>query len=591
MAKAKVELPDGRIATIEIPDGMSMEEAQAELETMYDTTPEAFGAPAQAPAPEAAPQAAPAPTPAAAESGSWMDNVPHLQIPRGMLTGQADNPMAAYGAGLREAGGGMVRGARQLFNKLTGDDAELAELNQQEEAARADWEQRSAEHPIAGGAGKLVGNVGAPLAAAAAVPTAAGAGVAGGLGLLLRTGLGAASGATAGAAQPLTGQEEQGGERGINAALGGTIGGVVPGLGAMVRKGRNALSKVDADDALTDFAKRQLGATHEKGASGAYAKVNEAIEGKYKALREKFSQQYDAIEKAPTPPVKLETTARLGDEVLSLPEEVSAGLSPTARRVAKSLQKGATKTSSIVDASGKPIQDARDVSFADVRETIRELRGAKRGLPYTDNGIQQSKRIDSLIKNLDDDLANWGAKNPEAGQVLAKAKELDTEYAKQVAPFSSKDSAIGSYRKPGKQDEKNFNKRFLKDDSGSATGELLERVPEAKDATREAYGHQLLINRGPTTKARALDGGTLSEKLLSKDEREYLKKVADSVRSTKGSGAMLSPTLENILRRSGVGKVETMLHGVEKYGAKPSKGTIMGDMLRAYTAGQFATEE
>ena len=587
MAKAKVQLPDGRVATIEIPDGMSMEEAQAELETMYDSQPEAFGVQASAPTQNVAQAPAQAPAQPQAQEGSWLDNLPHYQIPRGMITGEADNSMAAYGAGLREAGGGMVRGARQLFNKLTGDEAELAELNQQEEAARKDWEQRSAEHTIAGGAGKLVGSIGAPLLAAGALPAG---GAVGAAGLGARALAGGLSGAAGGAAQPLTGQEEAGGDRMGNAALGGTIGGVVPGVTAGASILGNALRKVKPDEAIEDFAKRALGASHSKGAAGAYGAVNDSIESQYTKLRDTFSKLYDDVEKVDLPPVKLQSSSRLSEEVLDLPEEISNALKPTAKRVAEALKRGSTKTSAIVDTSGRPIKDAREVSFADVRDTIRELRAAKRALPYTDNGIQQSKRLDALIQNLDDDLNSWGQSIPEAGTTLQAAKQLDAEYAQQVAPFSSKDAPIGKFRR-GVGDERNFDRQFLRDDSGSAMSDLLKRVPDSKGAARELYGHKLMTPQGPTTKARTLQGGTLGEALLSKSERDYLKKVADAVQEGKSYTGALSPTLERILKVTGAEKLDTMLHGVEKYGQGRKNSTIIADMLRSMSAGQLATEE
>ena len=586
MAKAKVQLPDGRVATIEIPDGMSMEEAQAELEAMYESQPDMFGQSAPAPTPEAAP----APAQAPAQGGSFLDNIPHYQIPRGIITGEADNPMAAYGAGLREAGGGMVRGARQLFNKLTGDEEELAQLNAQEQQARQDWEQRSAEHPIAGGAGKIVGNVGAPLAAAAMLPAAAGGGAVGAGGLALRTLLGGATGAAGGAAQPLTPEEEAQGDRGQNALVSGTIGAVIPGVTAGASRLGNALRKVNADEAVEDFAERALGASHSKGSAAAYEGVKSQIDNQYAKLREGFSKAYDDIEKVDLPPVKLTASSRLSDETLNLPEEVSNALKPTARRVAEALKRGSTKTSAIVDASGKPIRDPREVSFADVRDTIRELRAAKRALPYTDNGIQQSKRLDALIQNLDDDLASWGQKGADQGRTLAAAKNLDAEYAEKVAPFSSKDAPIGKFRR-GVGDERNFDRQFLRDDSGSAMADLTTRVPESKALARELYGHKLMNPQGPVTKARALQGGTLGEALLSKGEREYLKRVADSVKDGKASVGALSPTLERLLKVVGAEKLDTMLHGVEKYGQGRKNSTIMADMLRAYSAGQLATEE
>ena len=121
--------------------------------------------------------------------------------------------------------------------------------------------------------------------------------------------------------------------------------------------------------------------------------------------------------------------------------------------------------------------------------------------------------------------------------------------------------------------------------------DLLNRVPESKGAARELYGHKLMNPQGPTTKARALQGGTLGESILSKQEREYLKRVSDAVREGKSYTGALSPTLERLMKVAGAEKLDTMLHGVEKYGQGRKNSTIIGDMLRSYSAGQFATEE
>lgn len=584
MAKAKVQLPNGRIATVEIPDGMSAEEAGAEIQAMYDADPSAFGVtPQQQPTAQTAPQAGALPTQAAPQQQPQDQNLlsylPHYQIPRGIISGETDNPLSAYGAGLREAGFGMVRGARQLFNKATGDEEELARLNADEEAARSDWDQRSAQHPIMAGAGKLVGSVGAPIAVGAAMP-ALGAGALGGAtGLALRAGAGALAGGVGGAANPLTGEEEESGQRVSNAIGGAAIGGLVPVGTTGISKAYSMLLRKAPDDALADFAKRQLGASHEKGASGAYRSAIDQIDNKYKQLRDQFSQLYDSVEKAPSPPVKLNTSSRLGEEALNLPEEVSYGLSPTARRVAQSLQRGSTKTSPIVDSSGRPIQDPRNVSFGDVRETIRELRAAKRALPYTDNGIQQSRRLDIIIKNLDDDLEEWAKSAPEAREALTAARDIDSRYAKEVAPFVSKDEPIGKFRRSG-QDERSFDRTFLRPDAGFAAEDLLTRVPESRAPLRELYGQKLMTAQGPTLKSRNLEGGTLGEKVLSPEERAYLKKVAESVRANGGSPSLV----DKLMSRVGA---DRLLNGVELYGQPQKKPRILADMLRSYGASQL----
>lgn len=591
MAILEIELPDGRTAELEIPDGMSMEQAAQEVDQLWQTNPEAFGAqPAQVQS-----EQQPADVPRGTEEPGVLSQIeqfasqyfPPYAVGKGMFTeGQTAGELGSYGRGVASGLGSALRGPRQAFNKLTGDDAELAQLNEQEAQARAQLQQDTGGS-IMGSAGRMVGQAApAALAGGALAPLGVGAGA----GMAARMGAGAATGAAGGASTALTGTEEAGGDRTRNAITGGIIGGALPvvtgGISALLR----GKSKMAPGAALADFADRQLGASKAKGASQAFDDVTGAIDDQYGKLRNQFSTAYDAVEKSAKTPVDLVASSRLGDEVLSLPEEVSVSLSPTAKRVLSGVTRASTKTSPIVDVSGKPIQEARKVGFGDVREAIRELKAAGRALPFTDSGQQQRLRLDAIITRLDDDLTAWGSTSTEAGNVLKAAKELDANYAKQVAPFNNRETALGAFRK-GPQDEKSLASSFLRPDSGQAVEDLTSRVPGAKDPLRELYGRGLLTERNTVPGIRQLEGGTTAEKLLSKPEREYLLEVAESVRKTKGlGGSSLSPTLENILRQAGGERLETMMRGVQPFGKKATKSSILADMLRAYGAGQATGE-
>lgn len=591
MAILEIELPDGRTAELEIPDGMSMEQAAQEVDQLWQSNPEAFGAqPAQAQS-----EQQPADVPRGTEEPGVLSQIeqfasqyfPPYAVGKGMFTeGQTAGELGSYGRGVASGLGSALRGPRQAFNKLTGDDAELAQLNEQEAQSRAQLQQDTGGS-IMGSAGRMVGQAApAAIAGGALAPLSIGAGA----GMATRMGVGALTGAAGGASTALTGAEEAGGDRTRNAITGGVIGGALPvvtgGISALLR----GKSKMAPDAALADFADRQLGASKVKGASQAFDDVTGAIDDQYGKLRNQFSTAYDAVEKSAKSPVDLVASSRLGDEVLSLPEEVSVSLSPTAKRVLSGVTRASTKTSPIVDVSGKPIQEARKVGFGDVREAIRELKAAGRALPFTDSGQQQRLRLDAIITRLDDDLTAWGSSSAEAGNVLKAAKELDANYAKQVAPFNNRETALGAFRK-GPQDEKSLARTFLRPDSGQAVDDLTSRVPGAKDPLRELYGRELMTERGTVPSLRAIEGGTTAEKLLSKSEREYLLEVADSIRKTKGlGGSSLSPTLENILRQAGGERMETMLRGVQPFGKKATKSSILADMLRAYGAGQATGE-
>lgn len=593
MAILEIELPDGRTAELEIPDGMSMEQAAQEVDQLWQSNPEAFGA---QPAPvQSEQQPADVPRGTEQEAPGVLSQIeqfaseyfPPYAVGKGMVTeGPTAGGLGSYGRGVASGLGSALRGPRQAFNKLTGDEAELAQLNEQEAQARAQLEQDTGGS-LMGSAGRMVGQAApAALAGGALAPLGVGAGA----GTLARMGAGAATGAAGGASTALTGAEEAGGDRARNAITGGLIGGALPAVTGGISAVLRGKSKLSPTDALSDFAERQLGSSKTKGASQAFDDVTGAIDDQYGKLRSEFSSAYDAVEKSAKSPVELVASSRLGDDVLSLPEEVSVSLSPTAKRVLSGVTRASTKTSPILDATGQPIQEARKVGFGDVREAIRELKAAGRALPFTDSGQQQRLRLDAIITRLDDDLTAWGSTSAEAGNVLKAAKELDANYAQQVAPFNNRETALGAFRK-GPQDEKSLARTFLRPDSGQAVDDLTSRVPEAKAPLRELYGRELMTERGTVPALRAIEGGTTAEKLLSKPEREYLLEVAQSLRKTKGlGGSSLSPTLENILRQAGGERLETMMRGVQPFGKKAKKSSILADMLRAYGAGQATGE-
>src|SRR3546814_6926319 len=66
----------------------------------------------------------------------------------------------------------------------------------------------------------------------------------------------------------------------------------------------------------------------------------------------------------------------------------------------------------------------------------------------------------------------------------------DSRYAKEVAPFTSKDNPIGNFRRSS-QDERSFDKSFLRPDSGSAAEDLLTRVPESRGPRSEEHTSEL----------------------------------------------------------------------------------------------------
>ena len=584
----EIELPDGRVAEVEVPDGMDVNQAAQEVEQMYQANPQAFGgtAPAQQEAPAEQPgmlqQAASAVESAASQY------FPPYGVVKGMFgEGQTGGGMENYGRGVASGLGSAVRGVRQGWNALTGDDAELAQLNQQEAASRQQLEQDTGGGFMAG-AGRMVGQVAPAIAAAGAMPQIS---IPGALGVAARVGAGAAGGALGAGAGALTPEEEQSGDRAQNMTAGAIIGGAVPAVTSAGSRLINSLRKVAPEEAIDDFAAQALGAR--PGEAGqAYAAVRGAAEAEKGARMGRANELYRAIEQAADEPVTMANTSRLSQEALDLPDTVRARLSSTFRNALEGARAGSTRVSPIVDKTGRPIRDAKAVSFKDVRETIRELRKAQRGMPYTDQGQAQVQRLDLIIDTLQNDLDDWAARGAKNADVLNMARRADAAYSKEVAPFMRKESPIGGMLR-GTGGERDIDRLFLRRNTGEAVQELTEKVPEARDPLRQLYGQQLRAAsvKGPTSVRGALEGGTTGEKLLTRKEADYLREVSKSIGESPNTQSSFSPTLEGLFRRLGADRINKMVGGSFKYNQQPSgQRGALADFLRAYAAGQTIEE-
>lgn len=494
-----------------------------------------------------------------------------------MQRAQSENRPVAAGFGRSLLG--TMQGARKLYNQATGDEDTVNRINQQNQGVNDYWEQND---PTGSGfskadAGKALGDISQFIG----MP---GKGIQGGI----------AGGAAQGALQPTTADQSQTN----NAALGGIIGGAIPAAAKLPNAIRKLWTKTDANSALEDFVSKRLGAQRGGNSAGAYSGIRDTVEAKHDQLADALSKRYTSVESAgdKLPPVELQESSRLPESALTLPEEVANALSPGAKRVAEALQRGATKTSPIVDAAGKNIQDPAKVGFSEVRDTIRELRQAKRAMPYTDAGIMRGKQIDNITGRLSEDLDNWGGLGPtKTNAVLQDAKATDSAYRDQVAPFNDKTQIVGQLRR-GTGDEGAINRLFLGPDKGQAVSELTSRVPETREGLRNLYGKNLLQERGGTTQIRQLDGGTTAEALLTPQERAYTTHLAAAVRDNKGGeGIDLPHLMGSLLRRvpGGGKKLTDMVTGVNRYGQKgvyvPPK--LLQSLLRVYSVPQTSGEE
>lgn len=134
-------------------------------------------------------------------------------------------------AGLGRAFTDTARGARQLFNRATGDEETLAKLQDEEAESRKMWEQYdpTGSGPSLADVGRLFG-----LSTAFAGPGGVATGAAGRMGLG-EAAAGIAGGAATGAAQGALTPTTQGESALGNTALGAAVGGAVPAAGAGLR--------------------------------------------------------------------------------------------------------------------------------------------------------------------------------------------------------------------------------------------------------------------------------------------------------------------------------------------------------------------
>lgn len=593
MAIAKVELPNGRIATIEIPDGMGMEEAQTQLQDMYDSDPSQFEVKENKPSEQVE-------TPADQKGASSqlfkmgtgnvtkegeLDFMGKLKAAANLW--QMTSP-GQYQTGVinqfRETG----RGTRQLFNKLTGDDEELARLNQEEEAIRARDEAMTSQSPLAAKLGS-----GAAMLAPMAIPALPVGGM--GASLAGRVALGAGAGALSGASGALTPEEEGQGRRELGAIMGGALGGGIPLATAGASKLAQMMRRMDPDDALQRFTKEQLGASRGGENLPAYERVGQNVQDAEAQAREKFTELYAKLEKNPElPPVKLGSTSKIsGDMPTNLGDEVMMSMSPTARKVIGSVSSGSTHTSPILDKTGKNIEFPESTTFADVRETIRELRRVRRILAKNEGTAPQAAQLVRIEDALQSDLDTWAAKSEGLHDVLGEAGRIDRAYREEVVPFFSGQTKLGKYGKTGQYDEQTLDRMFMNPQSGKDLKDLLSRVPKTEDDLRQIYGSKLLQARGATSNIRSLEGGTTGEVLLKPAERQYLTTIADKLRDENPVGSVNLGIITKALRMPGIKKAVNSLMGVDPYSEIPKgvyKTQYLVDALRAVAAGQGANE-
>lgn len=382
-----IRAPDGR--RLRVPDGTPPEAIMAVLEAQgYDLsgtatpppapTPPGGGLPAPpSPAPALAAPTIPAPGPApvAAPPGP-VQRTPEeyqqlLAAERAKVQQAMADDMTPYQkvtSGMGQSVASTGRGIRQLWNYMTGDDEELAQLMAQEE------EDRRLDAPLlstgAGRGGQIGGHVLQALVPAGLVAKGAKAANLGLRGTMAaEAGLGAAQGAT----QPIVDGES----RKTNATVGAVIGGAIPGVGAAFRAAKEMPATILAN-ALRIAAPRGTGGLVDLAARGMKTGSDK--------VRKKAGEEIGKIVQDVRVPLRQDLVAKLrsvkSDYAESLPKDV-------VRKLEEWMQLAQSGKASV---KGTALQEARSA----IGRQAQEAEGIAQA------GLQRVKRIidDTLQSNM-----------------------------------------------------------------------------------------------------------------------------------------------------------------------------------------------
>lgn len=456
--------------------------------------------------------------------------------------------------------GNMVRGARQLWNQAGDqpeDDAKLRELITQQDRANqiSKAEGERPEATFAGAAGELFPQVaafGVGQGIMSNVPK---------LGGML--GSGTVTGALQGALAPVGSQDSRFDNAAMGAAFGAAgdaVGGAIGGGSKLIERYKNSLS---ADEALDDFTGRVLGGGQSEDALTTYKGVGEKAKKQQEALEKWFTSRYSAAEEG-GPPIHLLPSA--GAE-FKMSKEVADVLDPKTAALLRRIDTASVKTSPILDVNEKPFTGPQETTFSDVRDAIRKIRKAQRRVGPDSPAYAGLKQAEEM---LDDDLEVWGRNSYEANKMLREARQIDSDYKKDLVPFFNKDSLIGKATANDVMDEQTLKNTFLKGDTGMAVQDITSRVPGTKEDFRKLLGKELGKARGDLSVRQVLEGGTTNEVLMSPAEREYAKKLSRELkRINKEGGANLPSGWARMVERYGGGEViQRMLGNLRPFGAE-----------------------
>lgn len=406
-----IRTPSGR--KLRVPDDATQEQIMAVLQASGEIQDPAAAAPppAPAPTPTAAPPApvpapvggppattaaTPPPTPPggapATPAMPWQPGNPEFDAEFQRL--QAENVAGMSGVDKFISGAGQsvdssVRGVRQLWNYLSGDDAEYSKLKEDEnEARRMD---QALLNTGAGRSGQIAGHIAQAALPAGAVAKGAKAAQ---LGLTGTIAAEAALGAGMGAMQPVAGDES----RGVNAAVGGALGAAFPIASKLAQ--------------LPMSAKAALLRTFAPKGTGGVTDVVARLGGKAERVRAAAGKQISKLVDDVRVPVGKDLAAKLR----GVQRDYGRALPPVARK----------RINDLIELADSQVTHLKGSAAQTARSDFGKEAAASEG--FRQSGLNKAKRI------MDEALE--GSMSKSKARQLRAAREQWRTGQKAVSPVS-----------------------------------------------------------------------------------------------------------------------------------------------------------
>ena len=554
MAIAEIELPDGRVVELEVPDGTSEQQIMAWIQANPQELEKA---------PTAKPQ----------DTGMGMSELLG-QTTRSLKTA-IPGPLGDFVAGVSSGYASIPEGIRQAYNKVTGDEEELARLNAEYEQRKAKLRELTGDSTTAA-AGDVVGQIAPFLMGGAVVGAPKAAGVLPGTARAMVGG--AAGGAAGGYTTALTPEQEAAGERESNAALGGVVGGTLPALINPISRGvqwaKDVSGRMLPKDALEDALTKMTGVTNSTSVQDVVDSLRGKVKGRTDELQARFSKLYEAEKNLNLPPVRLDETARHDPNRL-ISEALTGYDTGKGGRAARTI----AQASKYDPSTGAVMGPERE--FWDARKLISHLKRQSEAYRGGANSAQ-SQVLDNIVRNMESDLDRWASQDVDAARAWLKAKKLDASYAKRMVPLidASEGRPIGKWRDKAYNEEA-LNQLFMGQRKGTELRELSKRVPGADEDLKKYLAIQLRNMDGREPARLGLSSS--QEALFSKPEQRYLRGLKQALEEQAGDTGVMHSAAQI------AGKVigdfpEKARHGVRAYGDKVPEKFDLGSLATALRA-------